>query len=83
MTSGGQIMSPNYPDGYALNGDTFTYTIQNLDPYGHIRLVFDDWMIADSSKIQVHYILTVIIFGAVTRIHGCFVILGIKITSRI
>lgn len=49
----GYIISPNFPDGYALNGETFTYTLQNLDPYGHIRLIFDDWEIAKESEIQV------------------------------
>ncbi|XP_076109729.1 uncharacterized protein LOC143078700 isoform X2 [Mytilus galloprovincialis] len=50
----GYITSPNFPDGYALNGETFTYTLQNLDPYGHIRLVFDDWEIARESEIQMY-----------------------------
>lgn len=50
----GYITSPNFPHGYALNGETFTYTLQNLDPYGHIRLVFDDWEIAKDSEIQVN-----------------------------
>lgn len=49
----GHIESPNFPNGYALNGETFTYMLQNLDPYGHIRLIFDDWDIAKESWIQV------------------------------
>ena len=51
--STGSIMSPNFPHGYALNGETFTYMIQNLDPYGHVQLVFDDWDLAEESYIQV------------------------------
>ncbi|KAK3579190.1 hypothetical protein CHS0354_022727 [Potamilus streckersoni] len=50
----GNITSPNFPQGYALNGETFTYMIQNLDPYGHIRLTFDDWDLAEESEIQVY-----------------------------
>ncbi|KAL4235092.1 hypothetical protein ACF0H5_006730 [Mactra antiquata] len=50
----GTITSPNFPLGYALNGETFTYMIQNLDPYGHVRLVFDDWDLAEKSHIQVY-----------------------------
>ncbi|KAJ8303372.1 hypothetical protein KUTeg_019768, partial [Tegillarca granosa] len=49
----GHIESPNFPNGYALNGETFTYMLQNLDPYGHIRLIFDDWDISKESWIQV------------------------------
>lgn len=49
----GSITSPNFPHGYALNGEAFTYIIQNLDPYGHVRLVFDDWDLADESYIEV------------------------------
>ena len=49
----GFITSPNFPHGYALNGETFTYVIQNLDPYGHVQLVFDDWDLAEKSHIQV------------------------------
>ncbi|GFO30441.1 small nuclear ribonucleoprotein sm d1 [Plakobranchus ocellatus] len=52
--SGGEITSPNFPNGYALNGETFTYMIQNLDPYGHIRLTFDDWDIHRESKVKVY-----------------------------
>ena len=51
----GSITSPNFPLGYALNGEAFTYIIQNLDPYGHVRLVFDDWDLADESYIEVIY----------------------------
>lgn len=49
----GSITSPNFPYGYALNGEAFTYTLQNLDPYGHVRLVFDDWDLAEESYIEV------------------------------
>ena len=49
----GTIASPNFPHGYALNGEIFTYMIQNLDPYGHVQLVFDDWDLAEKSHIQV------------------------------
>ncbi|KAH3768642.1 hypothetical protein DPMN_169862 [Dreissena polymorpha] len=52
--SNGVITSPNFPHGYALNGETFTYMIQNLDPYGHVQLVFDDWDLAEESHIQVY-----------------------------
>ncbi|RUS80995.1 hypothetical protein EGW08_011233, partial [Elysia chlorotica] len=37
-----------------LNGETFTYVIQNLDPYGHVRLTFEDWDIAEGSKVKVY-----------------------------
>ncbi|GFS10833.1 small nuclear ribonucleoprotein Sm D1 [Elysia marginata] len=52
--SGGELTSPNFPQGYALNGETFTYVIQNLDPYGHVRLTFDDWDIAKESTVKVY-----------------------------
>ncbi|BFZ13474.1 hypothetical protein BsWGS_16514 [Bradybaena similaris] len=52
--STGYITSPNFPGGYALNGETFTYMIQNLDPYGHVRLIFDDWDLAPESKVKVY-----------------------------
>lgn len=51
--SSGYVTSPNFPGGYALNGETFTYMIQNLDPYGHVRVTFDDWDIAPESKVRV------------------------------
>lgn len=50
----GSITSPNFPHGYALNGEIFTYVIQNVDPYGHVRLVFDDWDLAEKSNVQVN-----------------------------
>ena len=49
----GHITSPNFPNGYAQNGETYTYILQNLDPYGHVRLTFDDWDVAQKSHIQV------------------------------
>lgn len=49
----GFVTSPNFPNGYALNGETFAYMIQNLDPYGHVRLTFDDWDIAPETKVKV------------------------------
>ncbi|XP_059152276.1 uncharacterized protein LOC131938300 [Physella acuta] len=48
------VVSPNFPHGYALNGETFTFVIQNLDPYGHIRLMFEDWDIAPESKVRIY-----------------------------
>ncbi|XP_012936420.1 uncharacterized protein LOC101857100 [Aplysia californica] len=50
----GVVTSPNFPHGYALNGEAFTFMIQNLDPYGYVRLTFDDWDIAPESKIKVY-----------------------------
>ncbi|XP_062574232.1 uncharacterized protein LOC134236071 [Saccostrea cucullata] len=50
----GEISSPNFPDRYALNGETFTYIITNLDPYGRIRMIFDDWDLASVSTLQVY-----------------------------
>lgn len=50
----GSIRSPNFPHGYVPNGETFTYMLQNLDPYGHVQLVFDDWDLAKKSNIQVY-----------------------------
>ncbi|KAL5021824.1 hypothetical protein ScPMuIL_000979 [Solemya velum] len=55
----GHVTSPNFPNGYALNAETFSYTLQNLDPYGHVRLVFDDWDIAPESGVHVYDGLTV------------------------
>ncbi|XP_056009115.1 cubilin-like [Ostrea edulis] len=50
----GEISSPNFPDRYALNGETFTYIITNLDPYGRIRIIFDDWDLSSVSTLQVY-----------------------------
>lgn len=50
----GEISSPNFPDRYALNDETFTYIITNLDPYGKIRIIFDDWDLASVSTLQVY-----------------------------
>lgn len=55
--STGSFTSPNWPFGYALNGEAFTYIVQNLDPYGHIRLMFDDWDLADESYIEVSVVV--------------------------
>lgn len=49
----GEISSPNFPDRYALNDETFTYILTNLDPYGKIRIIFDDWDLASVSTLQV------------------------------
>ena len=58
----GEITSPNFPDGYALNDETFTYVIKNLDPYGHVRVTFDDWHLASASSLQVSFKPIVSIF---------------------
>nr|XP_022335809.1 uncharacterized protein LOC111132304 [Crassostrea virginica] len=50
----GEISSPNFPDRYALNDETFTYILTNLDPYGKIRIIFDDWDLASVSTLQVY-----------------------------
>lgn len=50
------LVSPNFPHGYALNGEIFIYSIQNLDHKGFIQLVFDDWDVAQESEIQVKII---------------------------
>ncbi|XP_041377146.1 uncharacterized protein LOC121389544 isoform X2 [Gigantopelta aegis] len=50
----GTVTSPNFPHGYAMNGETFTYMIQNLDPYGHVRLKFDDWDVAPQSRVKIY-----------------------------
>lgn len=49
----GTVQTPNFPHGYALNGETFTYVIQNLDPYGHVRFMATDWDIAPESEVKV------------------------------
>ena len=49
----GVVRAPNFPHGYALNGETFTYMIQNLDPYGHVRFMAIDWDIASESEVKV------------------------------
>ncbi|KAH9490422.1 hypothetical protein Btru_034840, partial [Bulinus truncatus] len=49
----GVVKSPNFPHGYAINGESFTFEIVNLDPYGHVRLTFDDWDIAPETKVKV------------------------------
>ncbi|KAK0049797.1 hypothetical protein Bpfe_020818, partial [Biomphalaria pfeifferi] len=50
----GIVKSPNFPHGYALNGESFTFEIHNLDPYGHVRLTFDDWDIAPETKVKIY-----------------------------
>ncbi|XP_025075981.1 uncharacterized protein LOC112553160 isoform X1 [Pomacea canaliculata] len=50
----GTVQTPNFPQGYALNGETFTYVIQNLDPYGHVRFMATDWDIAPESEVKVY-----------------------------
>ncbi|ESO86584.1 hypothetical protein LOTGIDRAFT_235372 [Lottia gigantea] len=50
----GWVKSPNFPNGYAMNGETFSFLLQNLDPYGHVRVVFDDWDIAPDSQVKVY-----------------------------
>ncbi|XP_070178062.1 uncharacterized protein, partial [Littorina saxatilis] len=50
----GTLRAPNFPKGYALNGETFTYMIQNLDPYGHVRLIAIDWDIAPESEVKIY-----------------------------
>jgi hypothetical protein len=49
----GILRAPNFPNGYALNGETFTYMVQNLDPYGHVRFLAMDWDIAPESEVKV------------------------------
>ncbi|XP_052830099.1 uncharacterized protein LOC106870685 [Octopus bimaculoides] len=51
--SDGFFHSPNFPRGYAINGEIFIYSIRNLDPNGFIKLVFDDWDIAQDTTVQV------------------------------
>lgn len=52
-SNSGFLMSPNFPHGYALNGEIFLYSIQNLDRKGFIQLIFDDWDVAQESELQV------------------------------
>ncbi|XP_029647026.1 cubilin [Octopus sinensis] len=52
--SDGFFHSPNFPRGYAINGEIFIYSIRNLDPNGFIKLVFDDWDIAQDTTVQVY-----------------------------
>ncbi|GAB1610162.1 cubilin-like [Argonauta hians] len=52
-SSDGSFHSPNFPRGYAINGETFSYSMQNLDPNGFIKLIFDDWDVAHDSVVQV------------------------------
>ncbi|KAL8593133.1 hypothetical protein ACOMHN_018059 [Nucella lapillus] len=50
----GLVRAPNFPHGYAMNGETFTYMIQNLDPYGHVRFIAIDWDIAAESEVKIY-----------------------------
>ncbi|KAK7505263.1 hypothetical protein BaRGS_00003425, partial [Batillaria attramentaria] len=50
----GFVRAPNFPHGYALNGEVFTYMIQNLDPYGHVRFMAIDWDIAAESEVKIY-----------------------------
>ncbi len=57
--SWGWLESPNFPHGYAVRGEIYGYLIKNIDPGGHIRLTFDDWDLATSSRVTVSvYIYT-------------------------
>ncbi|XP_064599404.1 LOW QUALITY PROTEIN: neuropilin and tolloid-like protein 1 [Liolophura sinensis] len=51
---GGVLTSPNFPHGYALTGDVYTYYLENTKKSGGIRLVFDDWEVAPQSKVMVY-----------------------------
>ncbi|XP_050399347.1 uncharacterized protein LOC126816668 isoform X1 [Patella vulgata] len=67
--SSGFVMSPNFPKGYAMNGETFSYLIQNLDPYGHVRLLFDDWDVSPQSEVKVYDGLTIHSPSMVLNLH--------------
>lgn len=54
---GGVLTSPNFPHGYALTGDIYTYYLENTKKSGGIRLVFDDWEVAPQSKILVSLLM--------------------------
>ncbi len=49
----GHVTSPNFPSGYPLRGEVYTYELQNLDPRGYIRLWFDDWNLSNHSAVSV------------------------------
>ena len=52
--SGNQLVSsPNFPLGYAVRGEVYTYRIWNIDPGGYVRLVFTDWDLSPYSRITV------------------------------
>ena len=57
VNSSGYITSPNFPRGYAVRNEVFTYLIENTDPNGLIRLEFNDWNLSPNSRITVNIYL--------------------------
>ena len=51
------LSSPNFPLGYAVRGEVYTYKIRNIDPGGFVRLVFTDWDLSPHSRITVSAIM--------------------------
>ena len=49
------VSSPNFPLGYAVRGEIYTYSIRNTDPGGFIRLFFTDWDLSPHSRITVSF----------------------------
>ena len=51
------LSSPNFPLGYAVRGEVYTYKICNIDPGGFVRLVFTDWDLSPHSRITVSAVM--------------------------
>lgn len=49
----GYITSPNFPLGYARQGEKYLYYIHNTDVNGTIRLIFEDWDIGQNTRLLV------------------------------
>lgn len=49
----GEILLLNFFDCYVLNDEMFMYIIINLDLYGKIWIMFDDWDLVFVSIFQV------------------------------
>ncbi|CAH1779900.1 unnamed protein product [Owenia fusiformis] len=51
----GTIRGPNFPKGYAMQGEKYSYLIKNPDVNGFIRIVFDDWNLNSKSSQMLFY----------------------------
>jgi hypothetical protein len=49
----GNFMSPNFPGGYARQGEKYLYYIHNTDEDGTIQINFVDWDIEQNTRILV------------------------------
>ena len=48
-----EIVSPNFPLGYATDSEIFSYNIVTRNNSGYVRVTFDDWDLASHSKLVV------------------------------